>query len=150
MRAMTFGAGVFGELDALREHMNSLFRPLARNASLRAGTSGFPPLNIGSTDDRYEIVVFAPGLEAKDIQVSVEDSLLTIAGERSEKAEKAEKEAEGRTAHVRERPLGAFRRIVELPQDADPAQVQARYEDGCLRITVNKREASRARQIEVQ
>lgn len=147
MRAMTFGAGVFGELDALREHMNSLFRPLARSASLRAGTSGFPPLNIGSTDDRYEIVVFAPGLDAKEIQVSVEDSLLTIAGERGEQPEA---QPEGRTAHVRERPLGAFRRIVELPQDADPGQVQARYEDGCLRITVNKREASRARQIEVQ
>ena len=145
MRAMTFGADIFGEFDALREHMNDLFRPLARASSLRAGRSGFPPLNIGSTDDSYEIVVFAPGLNSKDIQVSVEDSLLTIAAERSEN-----QAAEGQADHMRERPWGAFRRVIELPQDADSSRVQARYEDGCLRLIVNKREASRARQIEVQ
>jgi len=69
-----------------------------------------------------------------------------IAGER---AADAAREAEGQTVYAQERYSGPFRRVVSLPEDADPAKVDASLRDGVLHITVHKRESSKPRQIPV-
>jgi HSP20 family protein len=73
--------------------------------------------------------------------------VLSIAGERP--ALRSELQ-EGARQYAQERFSGSFRRVVELPQQADPNRVEARYVDGCLLITVGKREASKPRAITVQ
>ena len=58
-------------------------------------------------------------------------------------------EGERTTVHARERFAGRFRRVISLPEDADPARVDASYRDGVLRVTIAKRESSKPRRIEV-
>ncbi|HTR10241.1 MAG TPA: Hsp20/alpha crystallin family protein [Paraburkholderia sp.] len=140
------GTDLFTELDRLQRQMSSLFGGLP--SSLRSSRFGtFPPINIGATDDTIEIVAFAPGVEPSKLDISVDKGLLTIAGERATQQAML---PEGTRQYAQERFSGAFRRVIELPQQADPDKVQARYVDGCLLISVGKREASKPRAITVQ
>jgi HSP20 family protein len=145
MSDLYFGADFLGEFDRLQRQVSQLFGGFP--SSIRAGRLGaFPPVNIGSTDDSIEIVAFAPGMQAGDFDVSIDKGLLTISGERKRAQESS---SEGR-AYAQERFVGSFRRVVELPQHADPDKVRARYENGCLLVSVGKRESSKPRAITVQ
>ncbi|SOE46897.1 Molecular chaperone IbpA, HSP20 family [Burkholderia sp. OK233] len=146
MSELYSGTDLFSEFDRLQQQMASLFGGFP--SSIRAGRLGaFPQVNIGTTDDSIEIVAFAPGISAAGLDVSIDKGLLTISGER--KPARVNDGDETRT-YARERFAGAFRRVIELPQNADPDKVQARYTNGCLSITVGKREASKPRAITVQ
>lgn len=146
MSDLYFGTDFFGELERLQRQMANLFGGSA--SSLRSSRSGaFPSINIGTTDESIEIVAFAPGVDASKLDISIDKGLLTIAGER---APSQTPSADGPRQYAQERFSGSFRRVVELPQHADPDKVQARYVDGCLLVSVGKREASRPRSITVQ
>jgi HSP20 family protein len=140
-----FGTDLFREFDRLQQHMSALASGLP--TSLRANQGVFPAMNIGSTDDSIEIVVFAPGMDTSKLDVSIDKGLLTIAGERK-RPEDANRE-ESRS-YARERFVGAFRRVVELPSNANPDDVQATYRDGCLSIRIGKHESSKPRSITIQ
>ncbi|WP_454752885.1 Hsp20/alpha crystallin family protein [Cupriavidus necator] len=140
-----FTTDPFSEFDRLQREMANLFGGFP--SSLRSGRLGaYPPLNLGITDDSIEIVLFAPGLKADQFDVSIDKGLLTISGERA--PVQPEGDAEARP-YAQERFAGKFRRVIELPQAADPDKVEARYVNGCLSISVGKREASRPRAITV-
>lgn len=146
MSDAVFGADLFSELDRLQKQMADVFGGFP--SSIRSGRFGaFPPVNIGSTDDSVEIVAFAPGLKQENLEVSIDKGLLTIGGERDPSY--ADDSPDSRR-YARERFVGAFRRVIELPQNCDPDKVQARYANGCLSISVGKREASKPRAIAVQ
>ncbi|KVG68180.1 Hsp20/alpha crystallin family protein [Burkholderia pseudomultivorans] len=146
MSDLFFGTDLLGEFDRLQRQMASLFAGYP--ASLRATRSEtFPPVNIGSTDDSVEIVAFAPGLDPAAIDVTIDKGLLTISGERRPPESNADAEAR---VYARERFMGAFRRVIELPQHADPDKVDARYVNGCLIVSVGRSEASKPRAITVQ
>jgi HSP20 family protein len=144
MSDLYFSTDLFGELDRLQRQMSGLFG--GASTSLRSSRFGFPRINVGTTEDSIEIVAFAPGIDPSKLDVSIDKGLLTIAGERAT----APASGEGVRQYAQERFGGAFRRVVELPQQADPDKVQARYVDGCLMISVGKREASKPRAIPVQ
>ncbi|VWD38265.1 heat-shock protein Hsp20 [Burkholderia lata] len=146
MSDLYFGTDLFGEFDRLQQQMAQLFGGFP--SSIRAGRFGaFPQINIGTTNESIEIVVFAPGINATELDVSIDKGLLTISGER--KSTQPEAGSETRT-YAQERFVGNFRRVIELPDTADPDKVQARYENGCLAISVGKRESSKPRAITVQ
>jgi HSP20 family protein len=146
MSDVYFGTNLFSELDRLQRQMSTLFGGFP--SSLRSSRLGtFPPINIGTTDDSIEIVAFAPGLDASKLDISIDKGLLTIAGERMTSLPGS---AEGERAYAQERFVGSFRRAIELPEHADPDKVRARYIDGCLLISVGKRETSRPRAITVE
>lgn len=104
-------------------------------------------MELTSSTNSTEIVAFAPGLQPDKFEVSIDKGLLTISGERE--AAQAPDDPEFRV-YAQERFTGTFRRVVELPQSADPDKVQARYANGCLSISIGKREASKPRAITVQ
>jgi HSP20 family protein len=132
------GTDLFSEFDRLQRQMESLFGGLP--SSLRSSRVGaFPQINIGTTDDSIEIVVFAPGVDVGGLDVAIEKGLLTISGERKPAQGVA---SDGIRTYAQERFTGTFRRAIELPQNADPDKVQARYTNGCLSISVGKRETS--------
>ncbi|KWK50871.1 heat-shock protein Hsp20 [Burkholderia stagnalis] len=146
MSDLYFGTDLFSEFDRLQQQMAQLFGGFP--SSIRAGRLGaFPQINIGATDASIEIVAFAPGVKATELDVSIDKGLLTISGER--KSTRPDAGGETRT-YAQERFAGAFRRVIELPDTADPDKVQARYENGCLSISIGKRESSRPRAITVQ
>ncbi|VVE32157.1 heat-shock protein Hsp20 [Pandoraea eparura] len=145
MSEFDLSTGLFGELDRLQREMSNLFSGFP--SSIRSSRPGaFPPINIGTTDDSVEIVAFAPGMDAKAFDVTIDKGLLTISGERR-RFNQAERDAK---SYAQERFVGAFRRAIELPTHVDPSNVQARYANGCLCISIGKRESSKPRAISVQ
>jgi HSP20 family protein len=141
-----FGNDLFGEIDRLQRQMSALFGNLP--SSIRSSRSdAFPPLNIGSTDDSINVVAFAPGIDPATLEVTVDKGTLTIAGERKAPELAA---GSGTRAYAKERFFGTFRRVIELPQNADPDKVEAGYSNGCLAVQIGKREASKPRAITIQ
>jgi len=146
MSSPYFGVDLFGELDRLQRQMSSVFDGLP--TSIRASRfSAFPPVNVGTTEDTIEIVAFVPGIDPAKLDVSIDKGVLTISGERKAPVFEANGE---RRVYAQERYNGNFRRVVELPQQADPDRVEARYVNGCLSISVHKQEASKPRSITIQ
>jgi HSP20 family protein len=139
-------ADLFPELNRLQDVLDQVFRPSGRS-SIRALTGAtFPVINVGTTPETIEVMALAPGLDPASIQLSVDRGLLVIAGERASALPEA---GDNVSVYAQERFTGNFRRVVSLPDDADPGKVDAAYRDGILRVTVAKRESSRPRRIEV-
>ena len=139
-------ADVFGELNRLQSVLDQVFRPLERSSIRALAGAAFPVINVGTTPEAVEVMALAPGLDPASLQVTVDRGLLVIAGQR---ASQLPERRDGISVYAQERFAGDFRRVVTLPEDADPARIQAGYRDGILRITVAKRESSRPRRIEV-
>ncbi|MDB5805347.1 MAG: Molecular chaperone [Betaproteobacteria bacterium] len=140
-----FPTDVFGELSRLQRHIDEVFRGPGPARDIRATTRTFPAINVGATADAVEIIALAPGVDPKKIDISIERGILTIAGERPQ----AEQD-DHLNVYAQERFSGAFRRVVGLPDDIDPDRVEARYTDGCLRVTIKKLESSKPRAITIQ
>jgi HSP20 family protein len=147
MSDLYFGTDLFSELDRLQRQMASAFGGFP--SSIRSGRFGaFPQINIGSTDDSIEVVAFAPAVDPKSFDVSIDKGLLSISGERA--AALPEAAGEEMRIYAQERFVGSFRRVIELPEHADPDNVTAQYTNGCLTVSIGKREASKPRAITVQ
>lgn len=138
----------FADFEQLQDRLDELFGGRAASSSIRAvGRAGaFPPLNVGTSSEALEIYAFAPGVDPKSVDVSVDKGVLAIAGERSTPPTR---QGDERNVYANERFSGRFRRVVALPDDADPTRVEANYRNGVLRIVVPKHEASKPRQIQV-
>jgi HSP20 family protein len=141
-----FSGNLFAELDRLQREMSQAFDQIS--PSIRGfARGGFPALNVGQTAEAVEIYAFAPGVDPKTLDVQVDRGVLTIAGERRLPAPAGDANS---TVHIDERFSGAFRRVVALPDDADPNGVSAQYRDGVLRISVKRRQAAQPRRITIQ
>jgi HSP20 family protein len=141
----TFPGDVFADLERQLDRMLGLG---AWPSSIRAVARGsFPALNMGSTGDAVEIYAFAPGLDPARIEVSVDKGLLTITGERQPDTPQPSEQV---NVYARERFAGPFKRVVSLPEDADPTGVEATYRDGVLRIVVPKHEARKPCRVEIK
>ena len=141
-----FAGDLFPELARLQQQLDQMFQS-GTASSIRALARGtFPAVNVGSSPDTVEVIAFAPGVDAKSLQVTVDKGLLVIAGERNSEAPKRN---EGDTVYAQERFAGSFRRVLALPDDADPTKVDAQMREGVLHVTIAKRESSKPRQITV-
>ncbi len=105
----------------------------------------YPQVNMGVTGKSVEIYLFAPGMDAEALDVSLEKNLLSVSGERKADA-LDDKEALNR----RERFVGKFKRTIALPEDVDPEKTEAIYRNGVLHISVAKKEEVQPRQIKVK
>jgi HSP20 family protein len=140
-----FPRDLFAELSRLQREAQQAgeLSPSIRGS----GPGSFPAMNVGGTPDSVEIYAFAPGVDPGSIDVSIEKGVLTIAGERKISYPRQDEKA---TVHIDERFAGRFRRVVTLPDDADPNAVQAHYRDGVLHISIQRRATSRPRRIDIQ
>lgn len=109
------------------------------------GMGWMPPLDISETDESIIIKVEVPGIEPKDIDISVRGDILTIRGEK-----RAEKEEKGRNYHFIERNCGYFSRSVALPAVVKPDQAKAEYKKGVLEIILLKSEKLAGKKISVK
>jgi HSP20 family protein len=140
----SFESSLFDRFRRLQDEMDELFGQWSWPASIRSLPRGaFPPINVGATPEKVDVYVFAPGLDPKGIDVSIQQNLLTVSGERKLALD------ENAKYYRQERFSGGFRRVLSLPDDIDPNQVEAHYRDGILQISVTRREAARPRQIEI-
>ena len=132
-----FGGDPFRELRRLQEGMDRLAGAFA------PAPAGFPAVNLHAGRDGIAVVAELPGVEAGDLEVHAHQDTLTIAGTRRPAAERAE------AYHRRERRSGAFSRTVQLPFRVDPDRVEARLEDGVLRLSLQRPEEDKPRRIAI-
>ena len=136
---------LFAELNRMQALLDQVFPTPGASIRSQRGT-GFPVLNVGTTPTSIEVQALAPGLDPARLEITVDRGLLTIAGERQSDLPG---NGERTSLYANERFTGRFRRVISLPEDADPGRVDASYRDGVLRISIARRESSQPRRIEV-
>jgi HSP20 family protein len=143
---LTYSENPFADFRRLEQELDQIFgdsTPWTGGIrSLPAGT--FPAVNVGSTSDSVTLYLFAPGLDPKSLDISLQQNLLSISGARDVPVDS------DATYYRQERFSGAFRRTIGLPEDVDPDQVDAKYRDGIVQISVRRRESAKPRQIQLQ
>jgi HSP20 family protein len=145
---LNYPNSLFGQFDRLRREMDDLFGVAGLPSSIRAVAPGtWPAVNVGRTPNSVEIYAFAPGLDASKIDVTLDRGVLRISGERTSGVPEAGSKA---NVYTRERGSGSFSRAIALPDDVDPAHVNARYSDGVLHLSIARREAAQPKRITVQ
>ena len=136
-----------GEIERLRNEMDRLYdrffdwRPLRR-----FGEAGeWPSVDVSETEKDILVKGDVPGMEAKDIHVSIDGNVLTLQGER-----KQEKEQKGKNFHRVERSYGSFSRSINLPAVVAQQKAKASYKRGILKVTLPKTQKGPAKKIEVK
>ena len=101
------------------------------------GRRSMPSVNIKETDKSYELEMAAPGYGKQDFNISIEDNMLTVSAEKKQEKEKTEE-------HYTRREFGyeSFSRSFNLPANTNEDDIKARYEDGILRLSINKKGVS--------
>ena len=106
-----------------------------------------PTVDVTEDEKEIEITVEMPRLERKDVQISVEDNMLTIRGEKESKSEQKD---DRKNVHLAERSYGVFYRVLQLPTGVDPSSIKATMANGVLRLTITKPAKSQPQKIEVK
>ena len=137
---------LFGQFERLRRELDDVFGVSGLPNSIRSVAPGtVPAVNVGRTATSVEIYAFAPGLDASKIDVTLDRGVLRISGERASSIPTDEV-----NVYTRERGFGSFTRAISLPDDVDPAHVNASYRDGVLQVSVARRESAQPKRITVQ
>jgi len=136
----------FRELNTLQSRLNRLFEEQTRGGSEESLTAGafVPPVDVYEDEHSIQLKLEVPGIEEKDLDIKVENNVLTVSGER--KFEKEEKEENFRRV---ERRYGSFTRSFTLPNTVNPEDVSADYSNGVLKIKLGKRAEAKPKQIKV-
>lgn len=108
------------------------------------GTGWHPRVDVAESENDFTVHAELPGLRKEDIQVTLEDNMLTITGERKDEDEQKDKQF-----YRRERAYGTFKRTFGLGTEVDADKIAATYKDGLLILTLPKSEAAKPRQIDV-
>jgi HSP20 family protein len=135
----------FREFSTLQDRMNRLFRDSYGDREEALTTSTFaPPVDVYEDEHHVTLNIEVPGIEEKDIDVRVENNVLTVHGER--KFEKEQKEENFRRV---ERQYGSFTRSFTLPNTVDTDNIQASYGKGVLKVQLAKKAEAKPKQIKV-
>jgi HSP20 family protein len=139
----------FSELTSLQDRMNQLFSQpsgnFGRSPEQSLGFANFvPPVDIYEDDHNIILQAEIPGITDKELDIRLENNVLTISGER-----KLENEEKKENFHRIERHYGRFSRSFALPAAVDPDSVNAEFDSGVLKITIAKREEAKPKQIKI-
>ncbi len=135
------------ELNTIQNEMNRLFNTFFTEPT-PAGRGGnprwLPAMDLVETGDHYVLRADLPGMSDEDVNVQLEDGVLTISGER-----KAERDQEQEGYYRLERAVGAFSRSLTLPDGVDADGVKAHFDRGVLEITIAKPEQKKPRRVQI-
>lgn len=144
-RATNIEGSLLDEFRRMEREMDELLGRSQWPAEIRSVARGtYPPVNVGATAEAVHVYLFVSGLDPQALDVSMQNNLLTVSGERPASTR------DDASYYRKERFGGPFRRVITLPEDVDPEQVEARYRDGVLHVQIKRREAARPRQIPVR
>ena len=134
--------------NQLRNEVDRLFEGFPfRMPSLRIGrlATAAPAIEMSETDKSYKVTAELPGMDPDNVDVSFENGVLRISGEKQEEREENE-----RGYRLSERSYGSFERMITLPTAADPEKIRAKFKNGLLTVTVGKNaDKHNARSIKV-
>lgn len=137
----------FRDLITIREKMNRLFEEAFSSRTEEKdliGSTWTPSVDIYEDENSLVLTAEIPGIDEKDIEIKIEDSTLTLKGER-----KFEKEAKEENYHRIERAYGSFHRSFTLPNYIDQDKIEAEHESGVLKITMPKKSELKPRSIKI-
>lgn len=139
----------FKEVATLQDRMNRVFgeawgRTHRPDEDYISG-SWMPAVDVRESKDALEISTELPGIEPKEVEVCVENGVLTLKGSRQ-----FEKATEGETYHRVERAYGSFERSFTLPTNVDPEKINAAFRQGLLHLTLPKREEAKPKAISIK
>ncbi|MGC1765981.1 MAG: Hsp20/alpha crystallin family protein, partial [Pseudolabrys sp.] len=117
---------------AMRREMENVFRAFDQKPSTGIG-AGAPAISVAETNDAFEVTAELPGVDEKDINVSLDDNQLVISGEKRAESTKEEKDW-----HVEERSYGSFYRSMLLPFEPEEQAIVAHFDKGVLHLTIKK------------
>ncbi len=117
----------------MRREMENALRAFDQTSSLSDIGAGVPAINVAETKDAFEVTAELPGVDDKDIKVSLDDNQLVISGEKKAESTKQEKDW-----HVEERSCGSFYRSMSLPFEPEDGAIDARFDKGVLYLTIKK------------
>lgn len=118
---------------AMRREMENALRAFDQNSSAADIGAGAPAISVAETTDAFEVTAELPGVDEKDIKVSLDENQLVISGEK-----KAESTKEEKDWHVEERSYGSFYRSMSLPFEPEDGAVDAHFDKGVLHLTIKK------------
>lgn len=140
---------IFREMESLRREIDNAFRGFGTGNFLQPsflpGISLIksPQINMTQDEDNFYAEILVPGIDSKDLELTVMKGVLTISGERKEALE-------NKTWHRRERGHGKFMRTLDLNCEVDTNNVTAKYENGVLFVTLPKHESSKPKKVSVK
>ncbi|MBP8625474.1 MAG: Hsp20/alpha crystallin family protein [Syntrophorhabdaceae bacterium] len=134
------------EMERIRKEMDNIWDTFFdRTPGKGYGVSEWlPSLDVSETKNNYIVNAEIPGIDPKEVEISLNDNILTIKGEK-----KQEKEEENENYHVIERSYGGFTRSLRLPGQIQGDKVKATYKNGILKITLPKTEEAKKKEIKV-
>ena len=136
------------ELNTIQNEMNRLFNTYYDAPPANGGTSGqrrwLPPMDLIESDDNFVLRADLPGLSEEDVNIELEDNVLTISGQR-----KSEHEQRKEGVHRVERAYGSFSRSLTLPEGVNAEAIQAKFDRGVLEVQIPKPEERKPRKVAI-
>jgi HSP20 family protein len=137
----------FGDFERMRRDMDRLWDSFFERGTLRGEEAGewLPSLDVAETKNEIVVKAEVPGLEPKDIDISLSDGLLTIKGEK-----KQEREEKEENYHLVERTYGSFTRSIRLPKEVQSDKINASYKNGILKVVLPKSEEAKKKEVKIK
>ena len=130
----------------LQDDINRLFSSWSTSDSSSVTADWVPNVDVNEFEDKFQLYVDVPGVDPKDVEITLENGVLTITGERFIQAEKADEKVIRRRS---ERGTGRFHRRFILPESVDAEKVKATDRHGVLEIVIPKQAKAQPRRIKV-
>jgi HSP20 family protein len=134
-------------LITLHQQVNRLFDDMLNGWGVPAvggrETWGWPSVEVSETDQELRLTAELPGMTEKDVNISVDDGVLVLSGEKKS-------ESNDKDRGYSERVYGRFERVLPLPSDVDDSKIEARFKDGVLTVTLPRAAEKRGRRIPIQ
>ena len=140
---MTFVMQMIRYNDPFRSIMRDLFQ---NGDEFRSG-EWTPALDIAETKDAYTVSLELPGVDPKDVEITIENDILEIRGEKTVEHEEQDEEKKW---YRTERSHGSFLRQIRVPNDVDPGAIEATSDHGVLHVRLPRREEAKPKKIEIR
>jgi HSP20 family protein len=137
----------FRDFERMRRDMDRMWDSFFERGTLRGkeGREWLPSLDVAETKNEIVVKAEVPGLDPKDIDISLSDGLLTIKGEK-----KQEREEKEENYHLVERSYGSFTRSIRLPNEVQSDKIKASYKNGVLKVVLPKSEEAKKKEVKIK
>lgn len=132
------------ELDQMTDRLSRMFGDRAFGEG--DGSTWLPAVNVEETADELLLTVELPGMRQEDVELELENNVLTISGTKQESRERSE----DRRYHLWERRFGSFQRSFTLPRTVNAEEISASFQDGILHIHMPKAAEAKGRKIQIK
>lgn len=135
----------FRDIFSIQDDMNRLFEDFFVPSDGSSSSLSFvPSIDLSETKEQIKIKADLPGMSEKDIEVTLENNVLSIKGKRE-----SEKETKEESYYSKERVCGTFLRQVTLPKKTNPDSIKAKFKNGVLDVTIDKAQGEKSKMIEI-